>query len=106
MVGQKKKLYQQKVIKMNRIICPKGQWITITSGVTNQSFNLINEYPDPIQSCVYKINYGLTLPDIDTLEFILVELNKGEYAHAISLNNTTPINLYVMSVHSDGAIVI
>jgi len=91
---------------MTRIECPKGQWTTITSGISNVSFNLINKYPDPIQACVYKINYGLSLPAIDTDEFVLITMDKSEFAHTIEFNNTTIANVYVMSLYDNGSVVI
>ena len=94
---------------MVTIECTKGDWIEVATGVTSFVFNLKNSYPDALQKCGYKITYNATgtgTPEVDTEDCVYYELdtNGKVYAFPIEFNNSTPQDIYVMSMFDDGSI--
>ena len=92
---------------MTRTICPKGVWAQILTGVTDASFNLTNEFPDPTQKSGYRIHEGTSAPAADTDDYIYVELDSNGkfYTKTILVSNTSSTNVYVLSMFDDGAVI-
>ena len=92
---------------MNKIICPKGQWVEIASNITAYSFSLICD--ESLNAISYKIHTGTAVPPIDTDVFISINVsvyNSGTSGQSIVFNNSTAQNIYVMSSTADGSAII
>jgi len=95
---------------MQIIQCPKDIWTLITpTPVKTLNFVLRNYFPDHLSMCVYKIYSGITPPSILFEDiFIVTQLDRNGkvFSKSCSYNNSTPEQIWVKSLYSDGSVAI
>ena len=89
---------------MTKVELPKGVWVRAFFASSSTSFTVTN-YPDTVTLKQYRILWqeaGDPAPAVDA-EAIVVNLDKETY-HNFGFQNTTPQDIYVMSVYDDGSL--
>ena len=89
---------------MTGLNLPKGQWVEVLSNITSVVLNLTN-FPDDTNKRTYKIHYGTTMPDVSEENVVVVDMDE-ETVKSVIFNNSSAANIYIMSIYSDGFVVL
>jgi len=88
---------------MTNLDLPAKQWTEAFTGVSDQVFNLMN-FPDEVSNMYYAISYGSAEPTTDD-EAIVAFLDKDTPTKTIVVSNSSPVNVYIKPLYSDGRLV-